>query len=95
MELLSVKSDSGIIANDISKEDDMVCISSEAYKRLMDHSIELTKANEKIKMLTAKIEQKDQLIEKLKKTSDSNTHLTPVSYQAKWTNISITTISVY
>lgn len=58
-------------------------ISIEEYKRLVDCSIELYKANQQIKKLNIKIEKMDGLIEKLKRENAEKTelpHLTQVSF---------------
>lgn len=58
-------------------------ISIEEYKRLVDCTIELYKANQQIKKLNIKIEKMDSLIEKLKKQNADKTehsHLTQVSF---------------
>lgn len=64
---------------------DTTCIPLLTYKKLLDDSMELMRANEKIKRLTVEMQKKDELIEKLQRTE--NTNLTRVSRKVYETNI--------
>lgn len=59
-------------------------ISKEVYKKLLNSSVELISANEKIKKLTVVIQKQNDLIKQLKSKMTKQAeldHLTPVSWQ--------------
>lgn len=66
-------------SNDIHVPNDTICISMQTYRKLIDDSVQLIKANKKIDSLALKIRNKDKLIEELKKPA--KTQLTPVSWK--------------